>query len=264
MCKSLLSAAAVCAVALGSAFLFAAPAGAATISASSLVAASPSIAGTGLNGAYWNTSTSMTNNAMADAVTLNTPTASFLSTTVDYTNTYTVSGSSVLDSITLANFLGKNASGLSGASNNTLETSVYLFSGYLDVTAAMDTIAGNNTIDIAFRVGSDDGMRLNIGGTTVTAYDAPRAYGYSTGTASFAKAGLYPIALLFWENYGNTGVDLAWQVAGNSAWQDVLTADLYASVPAIVSADGHVPEPGSLALICLGALAAVGSRRRHI
>lgn len=261
MSKSLLSAA-VCATVLTATALLAAPAGAATIAASSLVAPSPSIAGTGLNGTFWNTNSSMSNNAAADLVTLKTPTATFLATTVDYTSTHTVSGSSVGDGTTLANFLGKNASYLSGAGNTTLDTSVYLFSGYLNVTAALDTTAGNSTIDIAFRVGSDDGMRLNIGGTTVTAYDAPRAYGYSSGSASFATAGLYPIALLFWENYGNTGVDLAWKVSGNTAWQDVQTADLYTSVPAVMPSAGHVPEPDSLALICLGAVAAVGGRRR--
>jgi hypothetical protein len=286
MSKSLLSAA-VWAVALGSTFLIAAPAGAAIIPASSQVAASPAIAGTGLSGAYWNTNTSMASNAAADAVTLKKPTATFLATTVDYTSTHTLSGTRVPDTETLASFLGANASGLSGAGRNTLDTSVYLFSGYLNVTSAMDNTPGTGTIDMTFQVGSDDGMRLAIGGTTVTAFDAPRPYAYSSGSASFAAAGLYPIALLFWENYGNTGVDLAWKVAGNSDWQDVPTADLYASVPAFrpsflpdsmaadtavpvvadmpadLAADGHVPEPGSLALIGLGALAAVGARSRR-
>lgn len=252
--KKFLLSAALCAAAL-----VAAPAGAANISAASLAGASPALAGTGLNGAFWNTASSMANNAAADAVTKKAATATFLATTVDYTNTRTVNGTSVPDTTTLANFLGNNAKNLSGAGNSTLDTSVYLFSGYINITQAMDGTPGNGSIDISFRVGSDDGMRLNIGGSTVTAYDAPRAYGYSTGTASFAGAGLYPIALLFWENGGNTGVDLAWQVAGNSAYQDVSTSNLYVSVPAA----GHVSEPASLFLAGLGLMAAVGQRKRR-
>ncbi len=235
-------------------------AAAATIPVSTLAGASPSVAGTGLNGTFWNTSSSMANNAAADAVTQKAATATFLATTVDYTNTRTVNGTSVPDTTTLANFLGGNAKNLSGAGNTTLDTSVYLFSGFLNVTQALDTTPATGSLDISFRVGSDDGMSLTIGGATVAAYDAPRAYGYSTGTASFARAGLYPIALLFWENGGYTGVDMAWQVAGNSAHQDVSTANLYVSVPAA----GHVSEPTSLFLAGLGLLATVGRRtRRH-
>ncbi|MDD5298847.1 MAG: PEP-CTERM sorting domain-containing protein [Rhodocyclaceae bacterium] len=251
MHKSLFTAACCAAV------LMAGPASAVTISESSLAAGSPAITGTGLNGAYWNTNTSMANNAAADNVTKGNSSATFLATTVDYTNTHTVTGTSVPDTNTLASFLGTNASGLSGANNNTLDTSVYLFTGWINVTTGMDTVPGGN-IDVNFRVGSDDGMRLNIGGATVTQYDAPRPYGYSTGTASFTQAGLYPVSLLFWENGGNTGVDLAWQVGASTTWQDIPTADLYASVPT-----GHVPEPGSAALIGLGMLAVAGGRGRR-
>lgn len=217
-----------------------------------LAGTSPTVAGNGLNGAYWNTSGSMSNNAAADAASVTSATATFLAKLVDYGN-----GSSVPDSTPLSSFLGNNAANLSGASTNTLDTSVYRFTGFLNITQAMDTQAGNGTIDVNFRVGSDDGMRLRIGGVDVATFDAPRAYAYSNGTASFASAGLYAVDLLFWENYGNTGVDLQWQTGSSSAFQDVSTASLYTAVPA-----GHVPEPATLALVGLGFLAARSARRR--
>ncbi len=232
-----------------SAALLAPFAQAATIT--TLAGTSPTVAGTGLNGAYWNTNSSMSNNAAADLASSASPTATFLAKVVDYGN-----GGSVLDTTLLSAFLGSNAANLSAAGGNTIDTSIFRFAGFINVTQAMDTTAGNNTIDVNFRVGSDDGMRLRIGGVDVTAYDAPRGYGYSAATASFAGAGLYAVDLLFWENGGYTGVDLQWQTGSSTAFQDVATSSLYSALPA-----SKVPEPATLALVGLGFLAARRVRR---
>lgn len=243
--------------------LLAAQAHAATISGPS--APSPTTAGTGLNGQFWDVNASMSNNAAALRFTTATPTATFLATTVDYTSTHTSTGTSMLDSNSLATFLGANASKLQITGSHTLDTSVYLFTGWLNVTQNMDTVAGGN-IDVNFRVGSDDGMKLTIGGVTVTQYDTPRAYGFSSGTASFTSAGLYPISLLFYENYGYTGVDMTWQTSAAAVaagrWTDVATANLYASLPVSDASGSHVPEPATLALVGLGAILSLRTRKQ--
>lgn len=227
---------------------FGAASEAAIVPLSARLSEAPSVAGTGLNGAYYNTNAGLANNAAADSFisSVGIPTATFHSTQPKYT---AAAGNSIADSSALNSFLGADGASLSSSGSNTLETSIFRFTGFLRIAPEMDTSAGG-PIDVKFRVYSDDGMRLNIGGVTIDEYAAPRAWGYSDGIASFAAAGLYAIDLLYWENHGNTGVNMQWQTGADTAWATVATADLYSS---------RVPEPASFALIAIGLL---GMRRR--
>lgn len=240
-------------VALAAAALLSTPAAAYTPGSSiPLAAPSPTVAGTGLAGAYWNAN--VYSNAAADSVFATTPTGTFLSPTQDYGG-----HSSVNDSYyTVKTYLeGFGATNLVGDFTANLETATYRFTGYINITSDLDVQAGNGTIDVNFAVASDDGMRLNIGGTTVTQYDSPRAMGWSVGSASFASAGLYAIELVYWENYGGTGLDFQWQT-GSNGYRDVATANLYPSLPAAV------PEPASLTLIGAAVAGILGARRRRV
>lgn len=224
------------------------------VAASAQAAGVPATAGSGLKADYYNTNAGLSNNAAADAAMLTTPiAASFVSTQPKYTS---AGGSSVGDGMSLSTFLGSDGSHLGSAAGNTLDTSIFHFTGYILITQAMDNTPGDGTIDVKFRAYSDDGMRLKIGGVSIAAYDAPRAWGNTDGGASFSKAGLYAIDYLYWENYGNTGTDLQWQIGANGAFQTVASADLYTTLPVLASAadSAKVPEPGSFALLALGML----------
>lgn len=73
-----------------------------------------------------------------------------------------------------------------------LTTMAFHFRGYIDLTVG----------DHVFDVGSDDGFRLKIDGQIVSQYDGNRPYAQNQGTFTAAKAGLYPIDLVYWENGG--------------------------------------------------------------
>ncbi|GAA4649511.1 hypothetical protein GCM10023116_17850 [Kistimonas scapharcae] len=95
----------------------------------------------------------------------------------------------------LQDFLGTtDAQSLRGGNKQAaLTTMAFHFRGYIDL------FAGEHQFDI----GSDDGFRLNIDGQTVSQHDGNRAYAKSQGTFTAAKAGLYPIDLVYWENGGD-------------------------------------------------------------
>ena len=81
------------------------------------------------------------------------------------------------------------------------------FSGYLAIPSAMTK---------TFAVGSDDGMRLAItdgAAVFVTEHNANRSFAYADNellTIDFPGPGLYAFDLLFWDNEGQQGVELAW------------------------------------------------------
>ena len=95
----------------------------------------------------------------------------------------------------LQDFLGTtDAQSLRGGNKQAaLTTMAFHFRGYIDLTAG----------EHHFTIGSDDGFRLNVDGQTVSQYDGNRAYAKSQGAFTAAKAGLYPIDLMYWENGGD-------------------------------------------------------------
>lgn len=191
---------------------------------SAKVADSPSGAGTGLAGAYWNAN--VNSNGQADSLFATTASGTFLSPTQDYGSHGWVNDSYY----TVQNYLqGGGASHLAGDFTANLDTATYRFTGYINITSDLDLLPGGS-IDVNFAVGSDDGMRLIIGGQTVTEANYARAFAWSSGMASFAAPGLYAIELVYWENYGGTGLDFQWQTNGN-AYADVATGNLYPSLP---------------------------------
>jgi hypothetical protein len=146
----------------------------------------------GLAGAFWNTG-SITSLAQARAAADRAATASFVAGSIDYP----AGGARfVSDSTTLATFLGADAASLSGAEGDTLDGSVFRFSGLIFLDGG----------DRTFSVGSDDGFELTVGERSMR-YDGLRGFGTTSATFSFAQ-GWTAIDLLYFENHGSTGVEL--------------------------------------------------------
>lgn len=150
--------------------------------------ASPAV----FTGEFWQTPASSNVN-VAIAATGGTPSATFESTHVDYpqgaVNTQSSNNS-------LSNFLGSDGSSIVGNSSAQVRTSVFKFSGFIELTSGSHT----------FSVGSDDGFRLYIDGNQIIQHSNPRGFRFTTGSADIGS-GVFPFELYFYENHGNTGVE---------------------------------------------------------
>ena len=121
------------------------------------------------------------------------PTATFVSRTIDYPNGAQNQQSS---NLSLAQFLGTDAPSIVGDGTATVETSVFRFSGFLDLLPGQQN----------FALGSDDGYRLTINDTLVSQRNRPRGFGFTT--LDFDPGiGRVPFELIFYENFGRTGVE---------------------------------------------------------
>ena len=67
-----------------------------------------------------------------------------------------------------------------------------------------------------FHVGSDDGFRLKIDGSTVIQHQNPRGFAEMSGSKNFTSAGMYPIELSFYEWTGGAGLTLKWTPPGGN------------------------------------------------
>ena len=84
----------------------------------------------------------------------------------------------------------------------------------------------------SFRLTSDDGSRLNIGGARVVNNDGDHATQSETGSTTLS-AGRHAFEVLFYENRGHTTLELEWRGPGVSDWE-------------IVPASAFVGEPQPL------------------
>jgi MYXO-CTERM domain-containing protein len=222
----------------------------------------PTTAGTGLNGSYYDFSSSIgTLSSLAQTnqliSTMGAATATFTTTAVCFPD---CGGTSVSDSGSLSTLLNGNVSNFAyttpGVTTTSLDHGAMIVSGYIAITHA-----GSYT----FYLGSDDGSQLLIGGQSVINNDGLHSFNTSTGTATFAAAGLYSISAEYFENTGVTGFDLygvdnsngqcITGRAANCAPGTAQSSILYGSVPTAA------PEPGSLAILAAGLLGLAGAAR---
>ncbi|HEY1685887.1 MAG TPA: CARDB domain-containing protein [Tepidisphaeraceae bacterium] len=158
------------------------------------------------------------------------PDAEFVSTQVQYPAGQGI-GSSDSDSDTLGGYLGTDGNTLNnpGVKSNTLTGQIIVFEGYVALPA------GNTTLWI----GSDDGAELFINGNSTPLINNDGVHGLNWASAVYdaPSAGLYPIKMVYFEDGGSTGVDLAWN---DSSGNRVLipTSELYQSAATLVVNSG--------------------------
>lgn len=146
-------------------------------------------------GEFWNANAGFNSINQAIAFTQNNAvTATFESTGIDYPNGGT---NNVSSTSTLASFLGADAASIVGNGNATVETSVFRFTGFVDLEPGTQQ----------FIVGSDDGFRLTINNTLVSQQSRPRGFGNTTRNRN-PGSGIVPFELFFYENFGNTGLEV--------------------------------------------------------
>ncbi len=231
---------------------------------SSLLGPVPSSPGDGLNGTFFDAGVSIPDLSTADTVVAGgSPTATFHSTLLDYQPGVI---NSISDNNTLATFLGADASSLvpsSVGTTSTLNTSVFLFEGFIRIDESFDNDTSDADIDVNFRIGSDDGFRLVIGGVEVSSFAGLRVFGFSSSTAEFQSAGVYSFSLLYYENMGVTGIEAFSSIPGGpgsgapTGSVGILPTDiLYRTLPTVI------PEPSSLLMAGVGILGIVGLRLR--
>lgn len=184
------------------------------------ITAAPS---SGFDGAYWDADGVADLAAALDIIASEAPRASFVSTRIDYPSGSTAT---VGDETRLEDFLGADAASLSGSGSRELDGSVFRFSGMVD-------LGGGEHV---FQVGSDDGFQLSIGGSVIGAFSGLRSFADSSFAATLA-AGPLPFELIYFENFGVTGIELRIDgVVANGAMLAV----------------SAVPEPGHLPLYLAG------------
>lgn len=225
---------------------------------SSSAGAVPGYSGAGLNADFWNAGPFYGNGALLTHMGANAPLATFRSTLIDYAQGDV---DSVSSGTPLSSYLGTDAPSLTPASegSNVVETSLMRFHGYIAVHDSDDTDAATPGIDVRFELGSDDGSGLWIGGQYLIDNGGDHGFRFAGATARFERSGLYPVMVVYNENYGSTGIEWYSSIAGgpnhgapNGTVGLVPTARLY----------DVVPEPASLMALGLGAAALVRRRKR--
>jgi hypothetical protein len=218
-------------------------------------------------GSFWDAHAS-TNTAADSYIASNSPSASFVSTLVDYPSG---SANTSNNSDTLAILLGTDALSLNppSAKDTTVAGSIFLLTGFIEIKGEFDLNGGTDPIDTVFKVGSDDGMRLRIGGVTVTEHWDNRSFSFADdtgldGEADFEAPGLYPVELLFWNmvnpSDGHGGVEWCSSIVGG--FDSGCPAGTVGIVPTSILST--VPEPSAALLLATGLIGlAINGRRRR-
>ncbi|MBX7132495.1 MAG: PEP-CTERM sorting domain-containing protein [Fimbriimonadaceae bacterium] len=218
----------------------------------------PSNPGDGLCGFYWDAGPYYTNEDALAFSNANTAQGEFVSTNVDYSNGME---DVVPDETLLTNFLGFDAGTLTGGvGSNVLETSVFRFQGGIAIRPEYDLDLAAPGITVRFDLGSDDGSGMNVADITVIENGGDHGFGFQGNFATFEDPGLYPVDLVYYENFGVTGVEWYSSITGgpDSGRPDggsvgiVPTSSLYCLVP----------EPATFAALGLGALTLMRRRRK--
>jgi hypothetical protein len=181
-------------------------------------------------GEFWDASSRVNNLTAANAVmAASGPTSTFVSTLIDYPNGDTNITSST--GTTLASYLGVDAGSIVGTSTVNLRRSVFRFTGFLDLLPGAQS----------FSMGSDDGFSLSIGGVVIAQQANSRAFRFTTLSVD-AGEGRTPFEFIYFENQGNTGVELF--------------------IDGALAATAPVPLPATLALLMAG-LGILGFSRKR-
>jgi hypothetical protein len=225
----------------------------------------PATAGNGLVGSYYRPTGGFEAGSIANAnayIAGHGADATLISTGIDYpAGSGYGSGNTASDGTSVSTYLGSDATSLtalpgspSGETTaqvlaNALNGTMYVFTGYLAVTAAEA-----NTVQ-TFYLGSDDGSALSIDGQQVVANDGDHGFDFTSGgnTVEFTQPGLYAIQVLYYEDGGVAGVEFGSTLAGAGTFGAELTAaNFYQTAPTSAA----TPEPGGIGLMAMiGAIA---------
>ena len=199
------------------------------------LAAGPVSAAT-ITGEFWNADTPLGSNADALAVIdAGAPDATFMSSGIDYPNGATTVVKD--DETSLADFLGVDAASIVGTGSDTMEFSVFRFTGFVEL------LAGPTTVTVA----SDDGFLLTLGDFQME-FDDERSFRTTSDSFDTPVTEVVPFTLIYWENLGRSGVEFS--------INDEIVQGFSADVPV-------VPLPASAGLLLIGAVAFGAFRMRR-
>ena len=193
---------------------------------------------TGLTGEYYaiGSGAGSAIKALAD-IAGKAPTATFTATTVCFPSC----GHASSDGVSLANYLGGNATNISANTIEDLSRHVMVLTGY---------IYAAKTGNANFSLGSDDGSQMWINNALAVSNDGYHSFNFQSAVVALT-AGWNTVKIVQWENAGNTGLT----VLENGA-----------ALGGAAIAGSAVPEPSTWVMMLAGfaGLGFVGTRRNKL